>query len=109
VTAFFIPGTSSDANVLEGAYGAMRKQIEVEMGRRPSARRILSVWTRRGSLDCVTEVGLRDPLNGGTVMAIFDMGPHQPFVVWCQQDDQNREAVRDVLRCNAYSVMEFDS
>ena len=45
------------------------------MGRPPSRRRIEKLWTRRGSLDCMTEVGMPDPLRGGTVMAIFDMGP----------------------------------
>jgi hypothetical protein len=109
VTAFFIPGTSGETRVLEDAYKDMRRQVELDMGRRPSARRILSLWTRRGSVDCVTEVGMRDPLRDGTVIAIFDMGPHQPYVVWLQQDDDKREEVREVLGCSAYSVMEFDS
>jgi hypothetical protein len=42
------------------------------------------------------------------VTAIFDMGPHQPFVVWWQNGG-DPDGVRDVLGCNAYSVMEFDS
>ena len=72
-----------------------------------SARRILQLWTRRGSIDCFTEVGRHDPLRGGTVMAIFDMGPHQPFVVWLQSDTV-RSGIREILGCNAYSVLEFD-
>jgi hypothetical protein len=48
-----------------------------------------------------------DPLRGGTVIAIFDMGAHQPFVVWWQQEPGNGE-VREVLDCNAYSVLDFD-
>jgi hypothetical protein len=43
------------------------------------------------------------------VIAIFDMKPHQPFVVWWQQEPGNGDAVREVLRCNAYSVLEFDA
>ena len=79
------------------------------MGRLPTARRILSLWTRRGSMDCITEVGRSDPLRGGTVIAIFDTGPRQPFVVWWQPDDGTRDGVREILGCSAYAVSEFDS
>jgi hypothetical protein len=105
---FFIPGIAGDNRFVEEAYGGMRRQIEVEMGRPPSSRRILSVWTRRGNVDCITEVGRSDPLRGGTVIAIFDMGSHQPFVVWWQQDSDGHQQAREVLGCNAYSVLEFD-
>jgi hypothetical protein len=109
MTAFFIPGYSgTDGRALEHAYTDMRRRVELDMGRRPSMRRIVKLWTRRGSIDCMTEVGLQDPLRGGTVMAIFDMGPHQPFVVWHQPDVGVPEGVREVLGCNAYSVLEFD-
>jgi hypothetical protein len=108
MTAFFIPGVGAEALLLEAAYEQMRKQTELDMGRRPSGRRILSLWTRRGGLDCVTEVGMRDPLNDGTVIAIFDMGPHQPFVLWWERDDAERGAASEVLGSSVYSVMEFD-
>jgi hypothetical protein len=111
VTAFFIPGLNDDLRVVELTYGDMRKQVELDMGRRPSARRILQLWTRRGKVDCVTEVGMPDPLRGGIVMAIFDMGPHQPFVVWHQPDadgHNGHDGTREILGCNAYSVLEFD-
>ena|ERR1700722_5523104 len=108
MSAFFIPGIPADARVVERTYVDMRRQVEADLGRPPSARRILSLWTRRGSVDCVTEVGRPDPLRGGTVIAIFDMGPHQPFVVWWRNGG-DPDGVRDVLGCNAYSVMEFDS
>ncbi|MGO9905931.1 MAG: hypothetical protein ACLPY3_09445 [Solirubrobacteraceae bacterium] len=83
--------------------------IELEMGHRPNARRILRLWTRRGSMDCITEVGRSDPLRGGTVVAIFDMGPNQPFVVWWQGENGVPDGVREILGCNAYAVLEFDS
>lgn len=108
MTAFFIPGLSDDIGAVERAYGVMRNQIELDMGRRPSARRILQLWTRRGSLDCVTEVGMPDPLRGGIVMAIFDMGPHRPFVVWREPNAGGRAGTLEVLGCNAYTVLEFD-
>ncbi len=108
MTTFFIPGVGDDTGVAEQTYGDMRTQIELETGRRPRPCRILRLWTRRGNVDCVIEVGKCDPLRGGTVMAIFDMGAHQPFVVWWQPDGV-REDVREVLGCSAYSVLEFDS
>ena len=108
MTAFFIPGVSDDPRLLEEIYGEMRSQIERDLGRAPSARRILTLWSRRGRVDCIAEVGRADPVLGGTVMAIFDMGPHRPFVVWRQPDDRMREGVREVLACNAYAVSEFD-
>jgi hypothetical protein len=109
VTTFFIPGVAGDPRVAEGAYRDMSGVIELEMGRRPNARRILRLWTRRGSTDCITEVGSSDPLRGGTVMAIFDMGPRQPFVVWWQPETGMPDGVREILGCNAYAVLEFDS
>jgi hypothetical protein len=109
VAAFFIPGLAGDVRAIESAYGEMRRQTELELGRRPSSRRIVSLWTRRGAVDCVTEVGRLDPLRGGTVIAIFDLGPHQPFVVWRQQEPGNGDAVREVVGCNAYAVLEFDA
>lgn len=108
MTAFFIPGVAEAGRLLEDAYGAMRRQIELEMGRAPTTRRILSVWTRRGAKDCVTEVGRRDPLHGGTVVAIFDMGNHQPFVVCWRQETGDPDWAREVLGAEAYAVMEFD-
>jgi hypothetical protein len=109
VSAFFIPGVSGGAHALEASYDRMRRQIAVEMGHAPNARRIFSVWTRRGAKDCVTEVGRGDPLLGGTVIAIFDMGNHQPFVVWWQQDAGADVGAREVLGAEAYSVLEFDA
>jgi hypothetical protein len=108
MTPFFIPGVSGDLRATEDAYGEMRRRIESDLGRPPTARRISTLWTRRGSLDCITEVGKRDPLRGGTVVAIFDMGNHRPFVIWWQPDVLADEGVREVLGCSAYSVSEFD-
>ncbi len=111
MTAFFIPGISDDGDrrAVEHAYSDMRRRLELDLGRRRRANRIAKLWTRRGSLDCMTEVGQPDPLRGGTVMAIFDMGSRQPFVVWRQSHDGTADACREVLGCSAYSVLEFDS
>ena len=108
MTAFFIPGLSELSRETEDAYVQMRRGVEADTGLHLCERRIRQLWSRRGGLDCLTEVGRPDPLRGGTVIAIFDMGPHQPFVVWWQPGG-DPDGVRDVLGCNAYSVMEFDA
>lgn len=107
--AFFIPGIDGDEHRIEDAYATLRKAIEVELGRMPRAQRIFRLWSRRGSVDCLTEVGRPDPLRGGTVIAIFDMGPRQPFVVYRQQELGGRNGVREILECSAYSVLEFEA
>ncbi len=109
VTTFFIPGVGRDPRVVESAYRDMSGVVELEMGHRPNARRILRLWSRRGKIDCITEVGSSDPLCGGTVVAIFDMGPHRPFVVWWQPEIGRPGGVREVLGSSAYAVLEFDS
>ena len=102
---FFTP--IADGQDGEYAYQRLRREVELRMGRPPSRRRISELWTRRGNLDCVTVVGAPDPVCGEMVTAIFDMGPHQPFIVYRRApagpDDQDWE----VLGCNAYSVEEF--
>ncbi len=110
MTAFFIPGiaTDNEGPTLEVAYGDMRASVELAMGRRPRERRIEKLWTRRGSIDCLTVVGRPDPLRGGTVMAIFDMGAHEPFVIWRESDSWTGGGSCEVLNWRAYSVLEFD-
>jgi hypothetical protein len=105
VTRFFIPASQGQAG--EGVYQQLRKQTELRMGRPPSQRRILELWTRRGNVDCVTTVGEPDPIWGDIVTAIFDMGSHQPFVVYRQHPSNPHEQTCEVLGCNAYSFSEF--
>ena len=108
MTGFFVPG-SEDLLLAERAYAGMRTTLEQEMGCRPNARRIATLWARRGSTDCITEVGEPDPLRGGTVLAIFDMGQRKPFVVWWRPTGDRSTAVREILGPYAYSVVEFDA
>jgi hypothetical protein len=109
VNTFFIPGTGDDRQLAERAYVEMRAALECELGTPPNAKRIAKLWTRRGSTDCITEVGVADPLRGGTVLAIFDMGHQRPFVVWRRPQEGARTGVREILGQHAYSVVEFDS
>jgi hypothetical protein len=107
MSRFFIP--VGDGQAGERLYQALRQEVESRMGRPPNQRRIMELWTRRGNLDCVTAVGSPDPVSGGTVTAIFDMGPHQPFIVYCQHAANPERQTYEVLGCNAYSVSEFAS
>jgi hypothetical protein len=109
VATFFIPGVSDDGRRSEDVYRKLRGEIELELGRVPHAQRIFRLWSRRGSVDCITEVGQPDPLRGDTVIAIFDMGSRQPFVVCRQQQPGSRDGVREILDCSAYTVLEFDA
>ncbi|MEO6859843.1 MAG: hypothetical protein ABI323_14875 [Solirubrobacteraceae bacterium] len=103
----FIP--PSDEPTGEETYEVLRKQTERDMGRPPSKRRIMELWTRRGNRDCVTTVGAPDPIWGDVVTAIFDMGPHQPFVIYRQPAGRPYEQRCEVVGCNAYSVTEFSA
>lgn len=105
VPQFFIP--TSDGQAGERTYQQLRRQVELRMGHPPNQRRIMELWTRRGNLDCVTAVGAPDPVWGGIVTAIFDMGAHQPFIVYRQHATDPQQESWDVLGCNAYSVSEF--
>jgi hypothetical protein len=105
MTSFFIPSAPGRSG--EDAYNELRVQTELRMGRPPSKRRIMEIWTRRGKVDCITKVGAPDPISGDIVTAIFDMGSHQPFVVYLQQPDSRGRDSCEVLGCNAYSISEF--
>lgn len=109
MTAFFIPGHADQAGSTGDAYEAMRNQLERQLGRAPRKRRIVELWARRGSVDCVTTVGQPDPICGELVMAIFDMGPHQPFVVCYQGGEPGAEVSNELLADSAYTVSEFDA
>ncbi len=91
----------------EEAYARLRAKTEHEMGRAPNRRRISELWSRRGSLDCVTTVGAPDPVSGDLVIAIFDMGPQQPFVLYHELAESAQEQLGEVLGCSSYSVTEF--
>jgi hypothetical protein len=108
VTAFFIPGLGDHDACAQHTYQQLRTETELQMGRAPRDRRIHALWTRRGNLDCVTTVGQPDPITGQTVIAIFDMGPHQPFLVYHHNDHPPPITTHQILGDNAYTVSEFD-
>jgi hypothetical protein len=105
MTGFFIPTAEGRAG--EDAYQRLRMQTEERMGRAPARRRIMELWTRRGSVDCVTTVGARDPICGEIVIAIFDMGPRQPFIVYHQDPADPQQSTFEILGCSAYDISYF--
>ena len=109
MTTFFIPGLAGQARSAQDAYQAMREQLESQLGRLPRQQRILELFARRGNRDCVTTVGQPDPICGDLVMAIFDMGPHQPFVVCHRCGEHGADISNELLADNAYSVSEFEA
>jgi hypothetical protein len=106
MTPFFMP-PAGRGRAGEDAYQQLRRQTELQMGRAPRQRRIMEIWTRRGKRDCVTAVGAPDPIWGDIVTAIFDMGTHQPFIVYRQDPADPDGHACEVLGCNAYSISEF--
>lgn len=107
VGAFFIPSTAGGTG--EAAYQRLRRRTELRMGRAPARRRIAELWTRRGNLDCVTTVGAPDPVYGELVLAIFDMGPQQPFIVYRADPANPEQPACEVLGSSAYEISEFDA
>lgn len=105
MSAFFIPtGSGRDG---ESIYRRLRIQTELRMGRAPNQRRIRELWTRRGSIDCVTTVGRPDPICGELVIAIFDMGASKPFIIYRQDPADCDTIVCEILAGTAYTVSEF--
>jgi hypothetical protein len=103
--AFFIPNRAGDNG--ESTYEQLRVQTELHMGRAPHRRRIRELWTRRGSLDCVTTVGRPDPICGDLVIAIFDMGNGRPFLIYRQDPMDPELSTCEILGNTAYEVSEF--
>ena len=69
------------------------------MGRRPSARRIEKLWARRGSLDCMTEVGRPDPLLGRHRHGDLRHGSAPAVRRLAQQGIGTGDGFREVLGC----------
>jgi hypothetical protein len=103
VATSFIPG-GDDERVLEQSSAEMPRQLELDIGRRLPDAEFCTVdapGTRR----------LRpnpDPLRGGIVIAIFDVGPHQLSVDWPHPDAGAPAGARRMLGRSASAALEFD-
>ena len=105
MTAFFIPGLERDRASEEDVYADIRLAAEARTGHEPQADRIFKLWSRRGGRDCEAEVGKPDPVSGETVVAIFDLGRHCPYLIDCGSPDG---AVAEVIvEKPVYAVTEF--
>jgi hypothetical protein len=78
---FFIPELDAGGPSEEVTYDAIRQAARAETGHDPLDDRIFRLWWRRDGRDCEVEVGKPDPVSGQTVLAILDLGRHDPYLV----------------------------
>ncbi len=97
--AFFVPGGDD-----ERAYAALRSAAGDETGRAAKPRRIFSISCRVAGRDCEIAVGAPDPVGGATVLAIFDVGGNDRYVVLTERPGAGLRLGRHV-----YGVCEFES
>lgn len=107
MTVFFVPRLVPEQADDEAAYAAICASVEEDTGHLPRPRRIFRLWSRRDGSDCVTEVGQPDPVHGGVVLAILDLGRNLPYVIHSGVPGQEATAVRDVVGNHVYDVTEF--
>lgn len=106
MTAFFVPELGSSDGTAEEAYAGIRADAEALTGLTPRKRRIQKVMCRRGGVDCEAEVGLPDPIEGATVLAILDLGKRLPFVIRLGSPDGGAASTQVIVN-SVYSVTEF--
>ena len=105
MTAFFIPELDPDGPSEADVYAAIRLSARAHTGHDPQSERIFKLWSRRGGLDCEAEVGRPDPVCGETVLAILDLGRHEPYLIQCgSPGDRGRQVL---VRKPVYSTTEF--
>jgi hypothetical protein len=103
LTRFFVPDETGRAAA--DRYDEIRRAAEERTGHTPLEKRIAALTCRRDGRDLETVVGEADPVCGDTVMAILDLGRHQPYLVHCTGTTDRRLLVSKPV----YSVTEFTS
>ena len=103
ITTFFIP--ELDGANEEEVYAGIRRAAEVRTGHPPRAERIFKLWYRRDGVDCEAEVGKPDPICGHQVLAILDLGRHDPYLVDCASAGGAR--VQVIVEKPVYAATEF--
>jgi hypothetical protein len=83
MTGFFVPELAGDQAREEAVYAGLCRDAQAHSGHVPAAGRIFRLWSRRGGVDCETEVGQPDPICGKTVLAILDLGRGRPYLICC--------------------------
>lgn len=109
IATFFVPRLLDDQPDDETAYAAICERATADTGHVPQASRIFRLWSRRGGADCITEVGLPDPVHGEVVLAILDLGRGLPYVIHCGCPGSESDAIREQIGRHVYSVTEFAS
>jgi hypothetical protein len=103
--AFFIPERCLDGASEEDVYTAIRRSAVARTGHEPEGCRIFKLWSRRGGIDCEAEVGKPDPVGGHTVVAILDLGRHDPYLIECRS--ASGMPAQLIVEKPVYSVTEF--
>ena len=88
----------------EREYGRLRACATRCTGSQPTASRISRLDLRLGGRDCAVEVGAAYPLGGGDVVAILDLGNHEPYGVFTTADP---DAPAHLIPKRVYSVTLF--
>lgn len=107
--AFFVPQLVPEQADDETVYAAICARTIADTGQPPQAGRIFRIWSRRAGADCVTEVGLPDPVHGEIVLAILDLGRQRPYVVHCGRPGEEDDALREHVGRHVYAVTEFSA
>jgi hypothetical protein len=104
VTAFFIPGCNPGPEA-ERAYAEIVAAAAVGADHAPRPVRIFRLAFRHGGVDLEAEVGLPDPVDGHTVVAILDLGRESPYLVQCGSAETGPQPL--LVQKPVYSVTEF--
>jgi hypothetical protein len=104
VEAFFIPGCTAGMEA-EGVYGRIVAAAAADTGHPPRPVRIFKISFRHCGADLDAEVGMPDPVQGGTVLAILDLGRESPYMLHCRSTAGSSQQV--LVKKPVYSVTEF--
>jgi hypothetical protein len=104
VAAFFIPGCTPGVDD-EVVYTRIVAAAAADTGHPPRPLRIFRLSFRHRGADLEAEVGMPDPVQGRTVLAILDLGRESPYMLHCRSAGGLPEQV--LVRKPVYSVTEF--
>lgn len=107
MTAFFIPELEASRREVERVYAGIRQEAHARVGHPPQPQRIFMLSFRREGVDLEAEVGKPDPVSGDTVLAIFDLGRHSPYLIHCRPSAG--PATQVLVSKPVYAVTEFTS
>jgi hypothetical protein len=89
----------------EGAYRRIVAAAAADTGHAPRAVRIFRLSFRCGGADLEAEVGKPDPIQGGTVLAILDLGRESPYMIHCDSTGDFSDHM--LVQKPVYAMTEF--